>query len=195
MSLINLLKKSEDKVWFGVSHEIEADFFSKLIERVQGTGYSHALAIYWSHDFQGFVVTNAHGASVQLDSLEEFELEAKIVRLWECDLDKDQRASFISRVIALDGIGYSFNQIIGIGIAKLFKLKKSPLGNGDAGMICSEYVDSLGVAVGLPSVSSIIGKGRELINPKDNVYAWEVLTQDMSAYRKRFREVGVRYGN
>lgn len=181
------LKKSKDAVYFGVSHDNKNDLFSRSIERVQRTNYSHSLAVYWSEDLDDFVITNAHGKAVQLDLVDEFHKDHSIVRLWECDVNQRQRFIFIKRVVQLDGVEYSSRQIFRIMWNFIFKFVFSIFHNNDKAMICSEYADQLCVAAGLPSASIVVQKNRDLLTPKDNVEAWELFSNKFD----RLREVKI----
>lgn len=187
-NLLKVLKPTPNKVWFGVSRERQVDMFTRAIQKFQGTEYSHALAIYYSMDLDDFIITNAHGVGVQLDLLRDFYLEAEVTVLFERDVNKTQRHKFIKRVVELDGVKYSDKQILGIGIARLFKSKKSIFQNKDDEMICSEYADQLSIACGLPSACAYVNKGRELLSPKDNVVFWNHMAT-VSSYDKTFRRI------
>ena len=193
-NLLKVLKKTPNKIWFGVSRERQVDMFTKAVQVFQGTEYSHALAIYYSLDLLDYVITNAHGVGVQLDLLDDFYLDAEVTILFERDVNMTQRLSFVNRVVELDGVEYSEKQIIGIGISKIFNTTKSLFQNHDAGMICSEYADQLAIATGLPSACSWIDKGRELISPKDNVDYWNHISQTLT-YGKTFRQIELNVAN
>lgn len=173
--LEGLLAPTETKVWFAVSNEKEPDGFTKIIQKFQGTKYSHALVIYYSLDLGDYVIGNARGKAAQLDSIEDlYSLGDEIHILFEKQINGAKRTRFIKEIIHLDGINYSETQIFNIGIEAIFGYRAKS--NGIDGIICSEYADRLAQTVGLKSAADILDKPIDLINPKDNVTVWDSLT-------------------
>lgn len=181
---LSKLSKNDKKVYFGVSGERKPDFFSKTTEVFLNRKYSHSISIYWSHDLEDFIITNAHGESVQLDLVDDFYQKKQVVRLWECDVNDKQRKIYIRRVVALDGVKYGDRQIFRIFFKKMFGIVFKFFRNKDKAMICSEYVDQLSIAVGLPNASDIFDKNRDLLTPKDNVKAWEQFSEKYDRIRE-----------
>ena len=186
--ILKALTPNPNKIWFGVSREINADFFSRAIQSFQNTDYSHSLAIYYSIDINDFIITNSHGVGVQLDLLADFYSDAEVTILFECDIDAKQRENVLRRAIELDGVKYGASQIFAIGWAKIFKSRESIIENNDKQMTCSEYLDQLTESVGLPTAEKLLRKSRELILPKDNVETW-IRLANMPNYKTRFRKV------
>lgn len=180
--LEELLTPTETKVWFAVSKEKKPDTFTKLIQKFQGTTYSHALAIYYSLDFGDYVIANAHGKASQLDTLKQFHEVDEVEYIFEKQINISERLKFIRAVVELDGIDYSEKQIFEIGLNALFGWQ--PTGNGIDGIICSEYADRLSMASGLESAVALIGKHIDIINPKDNVKCWDMQTRTNSNFRR-----------
>ena len=180
--LVKILTPDPRKVWFGVSKEREPDMFSKLIEKFQGTTYSHAMVIYYSQDFGDYIIANARGQASQLDTLEQFHVIDEVEFLFEKELTESERMTFIRKVVELDGIDYSEMQIVDIGLNKIFGV--TPDSNGTDGIICSEYAERLGIAAGLRPCSGIVGVNTELLSPKDNFKAWEKMTKTMNNFKR-----------
>ena len=170
--LRDLLTPSPNLLWFAVSSEKEPDLLTKAIQKFQGTKYSHALAIYWSHDTEDYVIANARGQASQLDNMDQFHEIDQVDMIWELDVTATQRRAFMKEVVRLDGIDYSEAQILNIGIEFIFGLNTHN-NNGIDGIICSEYADRLAVAPGLNSTVHYVDKTLELINPKHNTIAWD----------------------
>lgn len=171
------------KAWYAVSSEKEPDTFTRAIQRYQGTKYSHALVIYYSLDFQNYVIGNARGKASQLDTLEQFYgIGDEIDFIFEHHMDASLRMNFIRKIIELDGIDYSEKQILQIGLESIFGIR--PDDNGIDGIICSEYASRIGVAGGLPCVSSIVNKPLDIISPKHCMAAWKHFAFSMSTFRE-----------
>jgi len=177
------LVPTETRVWFAVSNEKDPDFFTKAIQKFQGTKYSHSLVIYYSLDLGDYVIGNARGKAAQLDSLDDFySIGDEVHILYEKQVNGVQRKNFIKEVVHLDGIDYSEAQIFNIGVEAIFGHRAES--NGIDGIICSEYADRLTIPCGLRSAAEELGKPIDLITPKDNVKVWDLQARYYDSFKK-----------
>ena len=75
------------------------------------------------------------------------------------------------------GRNYGFKTLLGIVIAKIFRLKKNPLRDGDESLICSESAAYI-----LKTVGYKFDKGLELVTPKEIEEA--IICQTLKIFNK-----------
>lgn len=117
---------------------------SWIIRKVQGTEYSH-VRFSWvrtkSCGSEQKLVYEASGTNIRfVGPKAQEEMPVEVVKSFEIDLDRDEKKRLIDFAIDYAYVSYGFWQLIGIGVAKMFCLKKNPFAKGDYSQVCSELV-------------------------------------------------------
>lgn len=117
---------------------------SPVIRVVQGTPYSH-VRFSWTHVKLNCqpekLVFEASGSKVKvLGTLAQLSHQVKVIKSYEIDLTEEEYTKLISFTITYVGVNYGILQLIGIGLALLFKLAKNPFTKGPYSQICSELL-------------------------------------------------------
>lgn len=113
--------------------------FSYIVRFVQNTPYSHVRLRWYSRS--GIeIVYEASGSSVKLLGKKSGKIEkAKIIKSYEIKVSVEEYRKLIS-LFEYASVSYGFLQILGIGIAHLFNLKKNPFADKRKSQVCSELL-------------------------------------------------------
>lgn len=110
--------------------------FSWLIRLFDKSEFSHVF-IKWNMKSGKPIIYQASGHTVNFVGNKRFEIDNQIVYEFDFEIEDDQFDKFLDWAVDESGAPYSIRSVIGIAIAKLFKLKKNPLGGSDS-FICSK---------------------------------------------------------
>lgn len=124
---------------------------SKIISKVEKRPYSHVVIVIPEPMVGKQMVVHASHGMVHMSQFANFSHVNKIEKQYEINLDEDQYFRIWTYAMAALDTPYSIKQLIGIGIMKLFRLKKLPkfFINNDGGQICSEFVARIAQIVGV----------------------------------------------
>lgn len=113
--------------------------FSWAIRAIERTPYSH-VRLTWLSTSGEPLIYEASGASVKLIGRYAADKhEVEVVESYTFYLDSHQYKRLIG-LFRFAGVRYGVFQILGIGLAKWFKLAKNPLSKGSRQQVCSELV-------------------------------------------------------
>lgn len=132
-------KKVKIKIGFSRTTKKFAPF-SWLIRWFQGISFSHVYLAWTSRGTGVEVVYHAAGTKLHFLSREIFDKRAKTIEEFEFELTRTQYKQLLTLALTMAGINYGFKQVLGIGIAHIFRLKKNPLSQGRKSQVCSELV-------------------------------------------------------
>ena len=128
---------------------------SWAIRKVQRTEYSHVRLTWLGMGETMPVIYEASGSYLKfIGPIAAKSLHVEVVDLYNFELSQDQYRATVSLCMENAGIEYGKRQLVGMGIAKMFGLKKNPYGDGAKTQVCSEIVghflnDILGWQTGL----------------------------------------------
>lgn len=135
---------------------------SWVIQKVQGTPYSH-VRLAWKTTSGVDIVYEAGGANVKFLGPAAQKLRpVTVVVSYTINLTQEQKAILVRLCIEYAGLQYGILQLLGIGVAQLFGLKRNPLSRGSNQQICSELVGRL-----LSSLHINTKKPYDLLSPLD----------------------------
>jgi len=138
--------------------------FSWLIRLVEGTRYSHVYVRWHSRGADVNICYHASGSQIHFLCNDVFQKCIKPVEEYELNVDVPQYKEILHYCMSNAGKRYGISQVFGIAMARLFRLKKNPLSNGDSRQICSELVSRLlnqVIEIGGPDLNL------DLIGPKE----------------------------
>lgn len=139
--------------------------YSWLIRAVEQTPYSH-VRIRWKNSIGIELVYEASGRSVKLiGEYAQDKFPVETIHSYGFELTKEQYRKLIG-LFRYSSVDYGILQALGIGVAKLFRLKHNPFSQGRRSQVCSELValfliEVLGIDF-LPEVLNL-----DLAGPKD----------------------------
>ena len=134
-----------------------------MVRTVDQTPYSH-VRLRWTNSVGVDIVYEASGTTVKfLGPLAQERLPVVITHSYTFDISKEKYRELVKLCMENAGVSYGFKQILGIGLVKLFNLKKNPLSEGRKSQVCSEVVGRF--------LQEILNIGHELdldvASPKD----------------------------
>lgn len=109
------------------------NLISRLIQKVQGTEYSHFGIIV-----KGFVLEANHKGTT-LSRLEDFRKVNKTLKYWEFDIDVYPEV-FYEWVASILGTKYGYVQNVGYLLMAMKLLESNPFGRNSNRIVCSEVV-------------------------------------------------------
>lgn len=113
--------------------------FACVIRCIERTRYSH-VRLRWQSTTGEELVYEASGSSVKLiGRYAEPLYPVNVHHSYEFALDRQQYRKLIS-MFKYAGVQYGILQIVGIGLARLFGLRKNPFADGQYTQVCSELV-------------------------------------------------------
>lgn len=137
-------------------------FFSWAIRAIDKTQYSHVYLRWFSPTAETWVTYEAAGHSVRFLSNKLFEKNLDVVREFEIEVSQECWPKLLRFCLDNASVPYGIKQILGIGIAKLFKLKQNPFKDESDTMVCSELVGRV-----LEHMGIVFDKPLDLLDPKD----------------------------
>jgi hypothetical protein len=115
-------------------------WFSWVVRLIEWTPYSH-VRLKWSASWGDPVVYEASGSDVKfLGKLGLDQRPIKVLAEFNFDLTDQQYRKLLHICMANAGVNYGVKQILGIGIARLFRLSRNPFSQGRKSQVCSEVV-------------------------------------------------------
>ena len=113
---------------------------SWAIRMIQGTPYSH-VRFRWINSMGVEIIYEASGSRVKfIGPLAASSMKVDTVASVGYTLDRTQYRKLVEVCMTYAGVTYGTLQLIGIGLAQLFHLKKNPLSRGTKQQVCSELV-------------------------------------------------------
>jgi hypothetical protein len=111
---------------------------SWAIRKIERCEYSH-LRLRWLGMGQKIpIVYEASGSEVKfLGPMAQEKRHVNVIKSYQFHLNQDQYYKTVEFCIKYAGVEYGKMQLLGMGLVRLFGLKKNPFGNGQ---VCSELV-------------------------------------------------------
>ena len=135
--------------------------FAWAIQLFEGTEYSHCY-IQFETSSGPTLICQASKGMLNFMSPEAFNLHNQVIREFEIEMSQEQLTQIKVRSMEKAGLPYSITQIIGIVIARIFKLDKNPLDQDKDTFVCSEWVGQV-----LESLGAELDKDLNLLTPRD----------------------------
>lgn len=135
---------------------------SMAIRLFEGTKFSH---VYIKHNtrYEIPIIYQATGAGVNFVSMNSFNKHHEIVDEFNIQVTDDNFDRYMKFALSNSGDEYSHMQILGIALAKIFRLDKNPFYESKYGYVCSELVFTA-----LGEMGTIkIDKDSNLVTPRD----------------------------
>lgn len=137
-------------------------FFSWAIRAVDKTPYSHVYVRWFSKTAETWVTYEAAGHSVRFLSNKLFEKNLDVVKEFEIKLSEECWPKLLRFCLDNASVSYGKKQILGIALAKAFRLKQNPFKDEEDTMVCSELVGRV-----LEHMGITFDKPLDLLDPKD----------------------------
>lgn len=135
--------------------------FAWAIQWFEQTEYSHCYIKFETSSGPSLICQASKGM-LNFMSPEAFNLHNKVVREFELELSSEQLTQIKISSMEKAGLPYSIRQIVGIVIARIFKLTKNPLDHDKDTFVCSEWVGQV-----LESIGAELDKDLNLLTPRD----------------------------
>lgn len=136
--------------------------FAWVVRQFERTPYSH-VRLRWTSTTGEELIYEASGSSVKLIGRYAQPLfPVKIHHAYEFNLTREQYRKMIA-LFRYSSVSYGVWQVLGIALAKLFKLKKNPLARGKYTQVCSELVGRFLVDV----LGELVGTDLDTATPRD----------------------------
>lgn len=116
---------------------------SWLIRRILGTRYSHVLARWNAAQGKVDVVWEAAGSSIRFLGPIAHADKYEVIHEFSVLLDKAEYARLIEYTHRYAHVTYGRRQLVGMLIARLFRLNYNPISQGEAEQVCSEAIYGL----------------------------------------------------
>lgn len=114
---------------------------SWVIRLVQRTTYSHCRLSWLGAGGRVPVVYEASGSYLKFMGPHAIRNRpAKVMVSYPFDLNKTQYGQLVELCMTYAGVDYGKKQLLGIGIARVFGLKKNPFADGRRSQVCSEII-------------------------------------------------------
>jgi uncharacterized protein YycO len=148
----------------GFSSPINNPFpiFSYAIKQAYNTKYSHTYLKFRSESIDRDIIYESVGVGVRFIGSTEWENHAEVIEEFQLTVTDEQYIKTMQFCVDHAGKKYGKKQVIGIYIAKLFRMKKNIFKNDDDEQICSEIVGRL-----LSDLGYVFDKDFDLLTPKD----------------------------
>lgn len=152
------------KITIGFSKPINHPFpvFSWIIRSTYNTPYSHTYVKFYDAEADRHVVYESVGVGSRFIGIHVWEEHAEVVQEFELTATPEQFKKIKQLCYDHAGLKYGKMQIVGIYIAKLFRMKKNIFKNDTERSVCSEIVGRIAKILGYK-----IDKDFDLIVPKD----------------------------
>lgn len=152
------------KIKIGFSTPINNPFpvFSWAIKAIYQTEYSHSYLKFRSDRLDRDIIYEAVGVGVRFVGYKLWCEHAKSIKEFELEVTQEQYTELQQFCVDNAGKKYGKLQILGIYIAKLFRMKKNIFKNGDSEEVCSEVIAKIMTQLGYK-----FDKDFDLITPKD----------------------------
>lgn len=113
--------------------------FALAVQLFEQTPYSH-VRLVWQLPSGQEVIYEASGSQVKLigENARKY-YPVKVLKSFEVPITLDEYLK-LNRLLRFSGIKYGSLQILGIALARIFKLKKNPFSDGRRSQVCSELV-------------------------------------------------------
>lgn len=113
--------------------------FGWIISLIYNTKYSHTYVRWYSVGADVDCVYEASGTSVHFTAKQIFDKKAQALHEYEINITNNQYKQLLKWCMSNAGVDYGLKQAVGIGITKIFNLKKNPLSDKNR-QVCSEVV-------------------------------------------------------
>lgn len=115
-------------------------WFSWLIRAVEGTKYSHVSLAWVVPNASVKIVVEAGGQKVRFFNYDLWSARNETVHELPMFVTKKEFAALQRWALTLVGTDYGVLQLLGIGLVRLFGLRKNPFANGRKSQVCAELV-------------------------------------------------------
>lgn len=112
--------------------------FSWAIRAVERTSYSHVYIRTTAESISEDLIYQASGTRINFMGIEAFHSHAKTVVEYEFQISDDSYKAYLKWAVSNCGRPYGLKNIIGILLARIFKLKINPFGDGESRQYCAE---------------------------------------------------------
>lgn len=117
--------------------------FSSAIRAVLGTKYSHVLARWDGARGSVDVVWEAAGSGIRFLGPIAHKNKYKVVSQYNIELSKIEYHRLIEYTHKYAHVEYGYVQLVGMLIARIFRMSRNPLSSGESAQVCSEAVGGL----------------------------------------------------
>ena len=118
--------------------KIRFPWLSWIIRKFQGTPYSHVLLRWHSPTLGVEVRYEAAGNRLRFMGPIASRDRYEVVKTYAFRITKEEYKRLVTFCQIYAGIDYGKSQLVGIGLAHWFRLKKNPLSQGRKSQVCSE---------------------------------------------------------
>ena len=153
-----------NKITIGFSSPINNPFpvLSWAIKTIYRIPYSHTYIKFYEEDADRYVIFESVGVGARFIGINLWEQHAEVIREIELSTTPEKFKKIKQMCIDHAGLKYGKMQVIGIYIAKLFRMKRNIFKNGDDLLVCSEIIGRIMVELGYD-----FDKDFDLLSPKD----------------------------
>ena len=121
----------------------DSKLISNLIMKIQGSKYSH-VRVKWTSSSGITLVYEASRSSVKfVGPISQSNHPVEVIRCYKITVSPTEFRSLIDVCITYADVSYGTLQLIGMGLVRLFKLKKNPFGDGAKTQVCSELLSKI----------------------------------------------------
>lgn len=156
-----------EKIIIGFSTSSSFSIYSKAIQIVEETKYSHVYIKFFEPAIKRDVIYQSSGLAVNFCNQTSFDASETTISEYEIDITPEKKAEIIAYMFDHVGLPYGFLKILGISIYLILgligiKLARNPFDKEDKGLFCSE--------VGYNIISMLLNAPKidpSLVKPKD----------------------------
>jgi hypothetical protein len=112
--------------------------FAWLIMAIEKTNYSHVFIRAHSESLDTDLIYQASGLQVNFMGPKYFDDRESSIYEFEAEVPDETYKAFMQWAIMNSGYPYSLKQALGIGLVRVFNLKKNPFVNDKKSWVCSE---------------------------------------------------------
>lgn len=111
-----------------------------LIQLIEKTKYSH-VRMCWLAMKEIPIIYEASGSSLKFIGPEANKSNpVEVVHCYKLNLSNDEYRGLVKLCMRYSNISYGKKQIVGMGLVRMFGLKKNPFADGRKSQVCSEVV-------------------------------------------------------
>lgn len=136
--------------------------FSWAIKSVYNIPYSHTYLKFYSDSLDRDIIYESVGPGVRFIGLKLWSKYAETIKEFDLEITNEQYIELMQFCVDNAGIKYGIKQVLGIYIAKLFRMKKNVFKNGTDMEVCSEILGRI-----LQQLGYEFNKDLDLLSPKD----------------------------
>ena len=136
------------KIRIGFSTK-KRNLLSRWIRKLYDVTYSHCYFCAESYLTGIPLIFEASNLSVMCISRVEFIDKSEIIEEIFIEVNNEVYADILCFIELSLGTPFGFMTLIGIGIAKLFNLKRNPFADKNKTMHCSEFIDHICAIIGM----------------------------------------------